>query len=145
MERSLGHRAPLLWLLLPFMGGLAAGRDWTPPVALLSALLAVSLAIGILGARSPTRLGFALWAAGLFSAVAAAGVAWIGLHNSWIPEWKHLPARERFRSLRAACRCLALHTWLRAEGLQLRLPGGVSISPRSPRRTRQCGAAQRCG
>ena len=100
MERSLGHRAPLLWLLLPFMGGLAAGRDWTPPVAVLAAVVAVSLAIGIFGARSDTRLGFTLWAAGLFSAVAAAGVAWIGLHNSWIPEWKHLPAREAVLVLR---------------------------------------------
>jgi competence protein ComEC len=90
----------LLWLLLPFMGGLAAGRDWTPPVAVLASFVVVSLVIGILGARLNTRLGFTLWAAGLFGAVAAAGVAWIGLHNSWIPEWKHLPAREAVLVLR---------------------------------------------
>ena len=27
ISRSLGHRAPLLWLVLPFIGGLAAGKS----------------------------------------------------------------------------------------------------------------------
>lgn len=100
MERSLGHRAPLLWLLLPFIGGLAMGRAWSPPIAVLAGAAAVALVIGVAGALRPSRIGSVLWAGGLCIAVAIAGVAWIVLHNAWIGAWQYLPPREAVLELR---------------------------------------------
>ena len=47
-SRSLGHRAPLLWLVLPLMAGLAAGKagDFLP-VPWLLAGAAISSTLGI--------------------------------------------------------------------------------------------------
>lgn len=100
MERSLGHRAPLIWLLFPFMGGLALGRVWEPPLAMTATIAALALAVAWTGTRRDSRSGFWLWAAGVGGAVGAAGVVWIGIHNSWIPEWRYLPAREAVLVLR---------------------------------------------
>ena len=45
-HRSLGHRAPLLWLVLPYAMGLVAGR-WLGGVAIIPCLLAAVFSGGI--------------------------------------------------------------------------------------------------
>jgi competence protein ComEC len=95
--RSLGHRAPLLWLVLPFAGGLVAGKTGldAAPLALLA---------GALGAA-----GFAVWAArreswswgaAICAAMFLAGAASYILHRQRLPAWDALPPREARLTLR---------------------------------------------
>lgn len=102
MERNLGHRAPLLWLLVPFICGLVAGRVWDGELAtgFFVGSAALGLAIGIFGAARDTRLGAFLWATGVFISVAAAGAFFIRHAEALIPEWQHLPPREAVLTLR---------------------------------------------
>jgi competence protein ComEC len=89
--RNLGHRAPLLWLVLPFIGGLAAGRaglfvhvGWSLGFALIAALAAVASQWG--------RPGW--WAPGVLLAMFFAGTATYTLQRARLPAWDTLPARE---------------------------------------------------
>jgi competence protein ComEC len=96
-NRSLGHRAPLLWLLLPFLAGVAAGGAGAPtPVAWLlgSALLAAGWAI-IAAWRD--RLS---WVPALSAAMALAGTASYALHRQPPPDGAGWPAREARLTLR---------------------------------------------
>lgn len=87
-SRTLGHRAPLLWVLLPLMAGLVAGKlSWFPfsPVAMAFA--------------AATCVGAALafpraWAAGLVAGVFLGGVAYYDLRRDRLDEWDALPPRE---------------------------------------------------
>lgn len=97
MHRSLGHRAPLLWLALPFAAGLAVAKvaalqcvAWPLAGALVASMLAV-LACG-----APTWR----WAAALVVAMVLAGIASYALHRARLPEWDTLPAREARLSVR---------------------------------------------
>lgn len=87
-SRTLGHRAPLLWVLLPLMAGLVAGKlEWLPPSP-----LACSFA-------SAACLGLAFgwrraWAGGLVAGVFFSGVAYYDLRRTHLPEWDSLPPRE---------------------------------------------------
>ncbi|MBL9189392.1 MAG: ComEC/Rec2 family competence protein [Opitutaceae bacterium] len=97
MSRSLGHRAPLLWIVLPFIGGLAAakvGVTLTPPLLLALALPCVGIALWS-AARAPR-----LWMAMIGAGMLLAGVAAYGLHRVRLPAWDTLPAREAKLSLR---------------------------------------------
>ena len=115
MERSLGHRAPVLWLLLPTMGGFVAARalpagwggGWWFVVAAAGVVLAAgaswrprcSASGGIMGAAEPdcsrsTRLRGAGWAAGVVLAVAASACAYFQLRENRLAVWERLPARE---------------------------------------------------
>jgi len=102
MERSLGHRAPLLWILFPFIGGLAVGRAWEggPATLAIAGAVAFGLVVGIFGAVRDTRAGAFLWATGVCLSIAAAGVVWIEFNKALIPEWQHLPPREAVLVLR---------------------------------------------
>ena len=89
-SRSLGHRAPLLWLVIPLMAGLAAGQiaEIAPPFwLLLAALTAAGLAL-----LAADRPGW--WALGLGIAMSFAGMAAYGLHRARLPAWDSLPPRE---------------------------------------------------
>ncbi len=90
-SRSLGHRAPLLWLVLPWIAGLAVGKisesasvAWQLTVALFAATMAVVASI-----RIPR-----LWAASLVVAMFCAGLASYALHRARLPGWDSLPPRE---------------------------------------------------
>ena len=89
-----GHRAPLLWLLLPFMAGLTAGRIWVvPPVILLApAVLFVGAAVTLAWHRPPPARG--AWSLTLALAVALAGMAHVNLRLHRLAVWDALPARE---------------------------------------------------
>jgi competence protein ComEC len=80
-RRSLGHRAPLLWLVLPLMAGLAVGQiavfapvGWLLGGALVAALAATAMAPG---GRPRLR-----WAPALAVAMFLAGHAIYALHRA---------------------------------------------------------------
>jgi competence protein ComEC len=95
--RTLGHRAPLLWLLLPYMGGVAAaGHDpGLPPLPLLIAGLGTA-AISLLMAFIRPRL----WAVFIVPGVALAGYANCARSQALPPGWRDMPAREARLTLR---------------------------------------------
>jgi competence protein ComEC len=86
VNRTLGHRAPLLWLVLPFLAGLAAGRAGLPAPA--AGLLGCALALAGL-ATCGAWCGHRGWGAMLGVAMFLAGDVSHALHR------RHLPARER--------------------------------------------------
>lgn len=90
-SRSLGHRAPLLWLVIPLIAGLVAARarDFAPPLALL-ALAATAAAIAFATIRHPARLFRTALVASMFFA----GMASYALHRPRIADWDQLPPRE---------------------------------------------------
>ncbi|HEX2852036.1 MAG TPA: ComEC/Rec2 family competence protein [Opitutaceae bacterium] len=89
--RSLGHRAPLLWLALPLMAGIAAGKTGTlAPVGWLLGGAAVLAAAGIYAAWRAPRW----WALPLSVALFLTGNASYGLHRARLPAWDALPPRE---------------------------------------------------
>lgn len=94
--RTLGYRAPLLWLVLPWMAGLILGRAWSnviSPWFLAAAVLA--LATALWGAwKKPV-----LWAPCLCLGIILAGMAAYGLVRNRLPEWQHLPPREALLTL----------------------------------------------
>jgi competence protein ComEC len=91
VNRSLGHRAPLLWIVLPFLAGLGAGRAGLPapvPWLLGSALLASGLAAWA------ARRGAGVWSGLLVLAMFLAGDASHALHQRHLPVREQLPPRE---------------------------------------------------
>jgi competence protein ComEC len=97
-SRSLGHRAPLLWLLLPFLAGVSLGRlvDATPAAAwLFTVALAAAFAAIFSSTRSPV-----VWAAAVGTAMLLAGTADYALHARRLPTWDSLPPREAQLRLR---------------------------------------------
>ncbi len=89
-SRSLGHRAPLLWLVLPMLAGLAAGQigETARPIwLLLAALAAASSALAFVDRPRAWMTAFVL-------AMGLAGMASYGLHRARLPAWDVLPPRE---------------------------------------------------
>lgn len=91
LDRTLGYRAPLLWLVLPLLMGLSIGQ--AAPMAPIGWLLAGALA----------ATGFAVWAArrapGCWSvaigvAMLLGGWASYALHRQRLADWEELPPRE---------------------------------------------------
>ncbi|MEZ0216797.1 MAG: ComEC/Rec2 family competence protein [Rariglobus sp.] len=87
-SRSLGHRAPLLWVLLPLMAGLIAGKlQWLPlPPVLLAVAGVLCIAVAITWKRA--------WTAGLITGVFLSGAAYYDLSRDRLPDWDALPPRE---------------------------------------------------
>ena len=95
--RHYGHRAPLLWLVLPFMGGLAAAdAGIAPPLAGSLGVAFVAAVLAITAARRRPRL----WMAAVGLAMLAAGDASCALHRHRLPDWGDRPPREAKLSLR---------------------------------------------
>ena len=96
-SRSLRHRAPLLWLVLPLMAGLAAGRAGTlaTPGVLLAGALVAALAALAAARRAP-----AWWAVPLALSLFLTGSASYALHRHRLADWDGLPPREARLSLR---------------------------------------------
>lgn len=97
LSRSLGHRAPLLWLVLPYAAGLVAGRLAGNPAPLWT--LGVAAVILVAGGVADRRWR-GLWAPALVSALVLAGTASYALNRSWLPDWRELPPREAELELR---------------------------------------------
>jgi competence protein ComEC len=93
--RTLGHRAPLLWLVLPYLAGLAAAGT-RPEVSPLPLLMAGLAAAAISAVMSIASFGTAsrLWAPFLAAGLALAGYA-NGIRLQELPPgWRSMPARE---------------------------------------------------
>jgi competence protein ComEC len=96
MERNLGHRAPVLWLLLPTMGGFGLARalpagwggGWWLAVAVLGVVLAA------FGVWRESRGARSCWGLGVVLAVGAAACAYFQLRENRLAAWERLPARE---------------------------------------------------
>lgn len=94
------YRAPLLWLLLPFMAGLAAGRVWPVPVPwLLTVTVAAAPAAVFVAWREHTAAA-RFWPLALATTVALAGAAYFNLRLNRPAEWDRLPPREARLTLR---------------------------------------------
>lgn len=97
-HRSLGQRAPLLWLTVPLMAGLALGRLVGPlPLPVLLGGATTAAGVAILAAR---RNQFLAWALTLAVAMLLAGWARLALQPVLPTEWLHLPPREAWLALR---------------------------------------------
>ena len=119
-HRSLGHRAPLLWLVVPFIAGIAAGRFGPSgnPRWLLAGALVAALLAAVAAWRTPRW-----WALGLCAALLLAGDASYTLRRARLAAWERLPPREAKLSLRVdrvfpqaeARKCAGLATIRRSE------------------------------
>jgi competence protein ComEC len=96
-DRSLGHRAPLLWLLLPYLSGLAAGgAGIAAPIAAL--LAGASLAGGMaMSSAWRERRG---WAPSIVVSLFLAGLSSYAIHVQPPPDGAGWPAREARLDLR---------------------------------------------
>jgi len=95
--RSLGHRAPLLWIVLPLIAGLAAGKAFAIESTGWPLGLASLAAVGAAIASWTGRRG---WAMATAVAMVGAGVASHALHRARLAAWATLPAREARVTLR---------------------------------------------
>ena len=97
LSRCLGHRAPLLWLVLPLMVGLAAGKvaEFAPVPWLLSGAVLAAV-VAVFASRSRVYLFTGSVALAMF----LAGLASYALHRPRIEAWDQLPPREVRLSLR---------------------------------------------
>jgi len=96
-SRSLGHRAPLLWLAAPMMAGLAAGKAVElAPVPWLLAGAFVAAALAVVASWRARRWVEAALCASMF----LAGAASYALHRPRIAAWDALPPREARVALR---------------------------------------------
>lgn len=87
-------RAPLLWLLLPFMAGLSAAWLWpAPTTGLWPLLLGATLAalVAVIGAVIDRR---SLWAPALLLSAGLSGCALLHLRHPQLHEWESRPPRE---------------------------------------------------
>lgn len=96
-SRSLGHRAPLLWLVLPLMAGLAAGKSGE--IAPVPWLLAGALAAAVLAVVAGWRAS-RWWVPAIGVAMFLAGDASYTLRRARLPAWEGLPPREARLTLR---------------------------------------------
>jgi len=112
-SRSLGHRAPLLWLVLPFMAGLALGKmgEFAPVAGWLgAALIAALAAVGTSGRAA------GWWAPTLGVAMFFAGNASYALQRARLSARDALPPREATLALYVD-RVFAQKNTQRASGL----------------------------
>jgi len=89
-----GHRAPLLWLLLPFMAGLTAGKLADPPAPLLLGAAAFASSTALFFCWRDDLVARWFWPLALSGAVALGGAAYFHLRLDRPPEWNDLPPRE---------------------------------------------------
>ncbi|MGC4074838.1 MAG: ComEC/Rec2 family competence protein [Nibricoccus sp.] len=89
--RCLRHRAPVLWLLLPFMGGVIAGKlmPWSLPVGWLLGGAVVFAGLSIRFHQKKQA-----WALGLSLAVFISGTVAYELRRARLASWDELPPRE---------------------------------------------------
>ncbi len=91
LPRSLRHRAPVLWLLLPFMLGLIAGRvlpSLPTPLWLIGGAL-TSIGTALVFSKRPLA-----WSYGLCLGLILAGAAYYEMHRARLAAWDRLPPRE---------------------------------------------------
>ncbi len=95
---SLGHRAPLLWVVIPFATGLAVANSSHQPLAipLLIGLAIAAASMTVMLVRH-TQPG---WAASFLIAMISVGCIYHELRRDRLPDWADLPAREASLTVR---------------------------------------------
>jgi competence protein ComEC len=90
------HRAPLLWLLAPYVAGLLLARaGWVPGVPIATAMAGVGvLAVVFAALRPESAPGRATWTCGLAAAALFGGAAWMQIALAHPARWLSLPQRE---------------------------------------------------
>ena len=97
LSRSLGHRAPLLWLVLPACAGLATGHSGaSPPRPILWILAGLTASVSLAASPRHPRL----WATSLSLAAFCLGLAAYVTQRARLPDWDTLPPREARLNLR---------------------------------------------
>jgi competence protein ComEC len=91
LSRSLRHRAPLLWIVAPLIGGLVVGKllPATVPPGWLIGVGLLNLLAALIWRQRPL-----VWAAGLCAGVLFSGVAFYELRRARLDAWERLPPRE---------------------------------------------------
>lgn len=90
-------RAPLLWLLVPLIGGLVGARLWPAPAFGLMPLVLAAVATGtgaIFAAIRPGRLAGILWAAGVATSAGLGGFVMLHARHPMPPVEASRPPRE---------------------------------------------------
>ena len=91
IARHLSLRAPLLWLVCPYAGGLLLGEALVPEPAPRWFLVATAFALaGVLTARRHPRL----WACAGVAAMFVAGIGTYAKERKRLSDWDRLPPRE---------------------------------------------------
>jgi competence protein ComEC len=96
-------RAPLLWLLFPFMAGLTAAKLWPAPTIGLTAIALVAAFLAAMAtwlAICPGRGKQLGWAFCLGSAISLGGFVTIHFREPQLHQWENQPPREITLSLR---------------------------------------------
>ena len=88
----LGHRAPLLWLVLPLAAGIGAAHASSQPVPTSPLLAGCALALGI--ALAARQRWPALSLTALTAALMTVGALHHETHRARLPDWNRLPTRE---------------------------------------------------
>jgi competence protein ComEC len=119
-----GQRAPLLWLLLPFMAGLAAGDlvDF-PVLPLLAGALVPAVAAVVLAWRGGASARW-WWPPTLGLTVMLAGAAYFHWRLDRPAEWKDLPPREARLTIRVTQLFAPVAGRQRATGLAVIIDAG---------------------
>ncbi|MFT3869957.1 MAG: ComEC/Rec2 family competence protein [Nibricoccus sp.] len=97
LPRCLRHRAPVLWLLLPFIGGLVIGHVavGVPAPIWLLATAALLLGVTLIFSRRPL-----VWGVGLILGLLLAGAGYYEVRRHRLSAWDALPMREAKLTLR---------------------------------------------
>jgi competence protein ComEC len=96
ISRSLGHRSPLLWIVLPFVGGLILGKITGSRFVLSPLWLAFgSATIALMTCRNNRPY----WSVAMVVAMLLAGAGSYSFHRARLPSWDLLPTREAQLSL----------------------------------------------
>ena len=95
-SRSLGYRAPLLWLVLPFIAGLIVGdvSGWTASSGFLGVAALAAITAVLASPRRPWA-----WGVALSLSMVLAGMGSYAIHRARLRPWESLPAREAKMSL----------------------------------------------
>ncbi len=92
ISRSLGHRAPLLWIVIPMMAGLVLGS--TTAAIPISATIGTALAALVLAGCSLRAEGNRRLLGAVVVAGVCAGYLSYHLNNTRLEAWQKLPPRE---------------------------------------------------
>lgn len=95
------YRAPLLWLLVPYLAGLlAASAGWGGGRAGIAALATTCAILAIVVSAKSRRTNVPLWAVFLAAGAFLGGMVWMHRALSPAPRWRDLPPRQLVAQVR---------------------------------------------
>jgi len=97
--RSLGHRAPLLWVVTSLLAGLSLGH-WGVSLPLSYCVTAAACFVSLAIAAALRKWPLFVWKGGLCSGLILSGLSYYEIRRPRLPDWDWLPPREAELSLR---------------------------------------------